>query len=144
MTAATTSRPAEVPGGPRYAWSVVGGLLAAVLVFDGLLSVVLEVLYLPLYLGATPFPIAALVAAVVNVLLIMGMRVVVSRPAAMSLPVMAWLFGFLICSTTGPGGDVLLTDSWTSPLLLACGIVPVGLYLFWQSFLRPKDSAPAR
>ncbi|WP_231509148.1 hypothetical protein [Nocardia sp. NRRL WC-3656] len=138
MTAATTSRTAYVPGGSKYAWPMLGGVLAAVLVFDGLLSVVLEVLYLPLHIGATPFPIAALVAAVVNVLLVRGMGVVVSRPAAMGLPVIAWLFGFLICSTTGPGGDVLLTDSWTSPLLLACGIVPVGFYLFRRAFLRPK------
>ena len=142
MTAAAPNRVAGVPGGSRYAWPVVGGLLAAILVLDGLLSVILEVLYLPLHIGATPFPIAALVAAVVNVLLVMGMRAVATRPAATALPVIGWLFGFLICSTTGPGGDVLLTDSWTSPLLLACGIVPVGLYLFWQSFLRPKEPAP--
>lgn len=142
MTSAVPNRTASLPGGSRYAWPVLGGLLAAVLVFDGLLAVILEVLYLPLHIGATAFPIAALVAAVVNVLLVMGMRVVAARPAAMALPVMAWLFGFLICSTTGPGGDVLLTDSWTSPLLLACGIVPVGLYLFRESFLRPKGPAP--
>ncbi|WP_174362128.1 hypothetical protein [Nocardia veterana] len=139
-----TSRATTEPGGSRYVWPVLGGLLAAVLVFDGFLSVLLEVLYLPLYLGATPFPIAAPVAAVVNVALVMGMRAVATRPAAMGLPVIGWLFGFLICSTTGPGGDVLLTDTWTSPLLLACGIVPVGFYLFWQAFLRPKEVAAAR
>lgn len=144
MTAAMSSRAEVEPGLPRIAWSVLGGLLAAVLVFNGLLSLVLEVLYLPLYIGATPFPIAALVAAVVNIALVRGMREVVSRPAAMALPVLAWLFGFLICSTTGPGGDVLLTDSWTAPLLLACGVVPAGLYLFRQVFSGTKAAAAPR
>lgn len=134
MTAATTSRVTEVPGRPRIAWPLVGGLLAAALVFDGFVSALLEVLYLPLYLGATPFPIVVLVAVVVNIALVLGMRVVVARPAAAALPILAWLLGFLICSTAGPGGDVLLTDRWTSPLLLACGVVPVGFYLFRISF----------
>jgi hypothetical protein len=105
-------------------------------VFDGLLSLVLEVLYLPTYLGATPFPIAAAVAAVVNVLLVWGMRVVTARPAGLALPVLAWLLGFLICSATGPGGSVLLTDTWPTPLLLACGLIPVGIVLFRATFLR--------
>lgn len=144
MTAATTSRAAVEPGRSGYAWSAVGAVLAVVLVFDGLLSVVLEILYLPVYIGTTAFPIAALVAAIVNVALVRGMRVLVSRPAAMALPVLAWLFGFLICATTGPGGDILLVDKWTAPLLLACGVVPVGFYLFRQAFGRPRDSASAR
>ncbi|MCM6775888.1 hypothetical protein NDR87_17395 [Nocardia sp. CDC159] len=134
MTAASIDRlePAAETRGP--AWSVLGAVLAVVLVLDGLLSLALEVLYLPTYIGATPFPIAAAVAAVGNVALIAGMGAVVDRPAAMSLPLIAWLFGFLICSTAGPGGDVLLTDDWASPLLLACGLIPAGFYLFRKAF----------
>ncbi|MBF6174466.1 hypothetical protein IU476_23640 [Nocardia blacklockiae] len=130
-------RPA--PGAQAPGWAPLGGVLAGVLVFDGVLSLALEVLYLPSYLGGTPFPISVLAAAVVNVLLVMGMGVVVARPAAMALPLLAWLLGFLICSASGPGGDVLLTDSWTSPLLLGCGLIPAGFYLFRRAFLRPRD-----
>ncbi|MBF6327345.1 hypothetical protein IU452_02305 [Nocardia transvalensis] len=115
-------------------WSVLGGALAALLVFDAVLSLALEVLYLPTYVGGTPVPISAAAAAVGNVLLVAGMGVVVSRPAAMALPLIAWLLGFLICSTAGPGGDVLLTDDWSSPLLLACGLIPAGFYLFRRAF----------
>ncbi|MFI5777939.1 hypothetical protein [Nocardia sp. NPDC051570] len=130
MTAASIDRVRGADQARGPAWSVLG----AVLVLDGLLSLALEVLYLPTYVGSTPVPISAGVAAVVNVALIAGMGVVVTRPAALSLPLVAWLLGFLICSTAGPGGDVMLTDDWTSPLLLACGLVPAGFYLFRRAF----------
>ncbi len=129
MTAAVDRLPAPAEG-RGLAWSVLG----AVLVLDGLLTLALEVLFLPLYIGGTPVPISAAVAAVVNIALIAGMGAVVARPAAMSLPLVAWLLGFLFCSTAGPGGDVMLTDNWASPLLLACGLVPAGFYLFRRAF----------
>lgn len=138
MTATSIGRTHTVPEDQLPGWAALGGVLAGVLVFEGFLSLALEVLYLPAYLGGTPFPISVVAAAVVNVLLVMGMGVVVSRPAAMALPLLAWLLGFLLLSTTGPGGDVLLTDSWTSPLLLACGLIPAGFYLFRRAFLRPR------
>ncbi|MBB5912513.1 hypothetical protein BJY24_001380 [Nocardia transvalensis] len=138
MTATSIARAGGAAGVRPPGWEGLGGVLAGVLVFDGLLSLALEVLYLPTYLGATPFPITLLVAAVVNVLLVMGMGVVASRPAALALPLLAWLLGYLICATGGPGGDVMLTDSWTSPALLACGLIPAGFYLFRRTFLRPR------
>jgi hypothetical protein len=122
-------------------WALVGGLLAGVLTFNGLLSFAVEVLYLPTYIGSVPFPISAAFAAVGNILLVMGMGSVVSRPAPMALPVLAWLVGFVICLSSGPGGDVMLTNDWTTPLFLACGVVPVGWYLFWRGFLRPARAA---
>lgn len=118
-------------------WALVGALLAGVLTFNGLLSFAVEALYLPAYLGSTPFPISAAFAAIGNVLLVLGMGTVVSRPAAMGLPVIAWLIGFVICLSTGPGGDVILTDTWTTPLLLACGVVPAGWVLFRRAFVLP-------
>ncbi|MGY2063753.1 hypothetical protein ACW9HQ_53395, partial [Nocardia gipuzkoensis] len=98
MTAAIDRMPAAAAG-RGFGWSVLGAVLAAVLVFDGLLTLALEVLFLPLYIGGTPFPITAAVAAVVNIALIAAMGVVVDRPAALSLPLVAWLLGFLFCST---------------------------------------------
>jgi hypothetical protein len=133
---ATAGRPEVAAGRGR---SLLGALLAGLLVFNGLLTLVLEVLFLPSYIGSIPFPITAGVAAVVNVLLVLGMGTVVARPGAMSMPLLAWLFGFLICSTGGPGGDVLLADNWTTPLLLACGLIPAGFYLFRLRFLRPQS-----
>ncbi|MFF0491604.1 hypothetical protein ACWDSJ_20250 [Nocardia sp. NPDC003482] len=132
MTAAAVGRAGVAARGP--VWGVVGALVAGVLVVDGVLSLALEVLYLPMYVGATPVPVTAAVAAVVNVLLVAGMGVVASRPAALGLPLIAWLLGYLICSTAGPGGDVLLPADWTALLLLACGLIPAGFYLFRRAF----------
>jgi hypothetical protein len=133
----TGSRPEARPPG----WALVGGLLAGVLAFEGLLSFAVEVLYLPAYLGSTPFPISAAFAAVGNVLLVLGMGTVVARPAALALPVVAWLIGFVVCLSTGPGGDVILTDNWTTPLFLACGVVPAGWVLFRRAFVLPAREA---
>ncbi|RDI52994.1 hypothetical protein [Nocardia mexicana] len=138
MTAAAIDRTPAASGVQPPGWAALGATLAGVLVFEGLLSLVLEVFYLPTYVGSTPLPFPILVAAVVNVLLVMGMGVVTNRPAAMALPLAAWLFGFLLCATTGPGGDVLLTDSWTAPVLLAGGLIPAGFYLFRRVFVRPR------
>lgn len=114
----------------------MAGLLAAVLVFDGLLTLVLEVLFLPIYVGGHPFPITAVIAAVVNVLLVRAMGLVVTRPAAMGLPLIAWLFGYLVCASPGPGGDIMLVADWTAALLLALGLAPAAFYLFRRAFHR--------
>lgn len=144
MTAPSVARANSEPGSRPPGWAAVGTLLAGVLACNGLLSFAVEALYLPSYLGSTPFPISAAFAAVGNVLLVLGMSTVVSRPAAMALPVIAWLVGFVICLFTGPGGDVILTDSWTTPLLLACGVVPAGLLLFRRTFVLPARAATRR
>ncbi|WP_067893262.1 hypothetical protein [Nocardia vaccinii] len=125
----------------RPGFVLAGVALVLLLVFNGLLTFAVEVLYLPSYIGATPFPISAAFAAVINLVLVLGMGTVVSRPATMSLPVLAWLVGFVVCLTTGPGGDVILTDSWTTPLFLACGIVPAGWYLFWRGYILPARNS---
>lgn len=141
MTAPAIGRANSPVEDQRPGFVLAGVALVVLLVFNGLLTFTVEVLYLPTYIGATPFPISAAFAAVINLVLVLGMGTVVSRPATMSLPVLAWLLGFVVCLTTGPGGDVILTDSWTTPLFLACGIVPAGWYLFWRGFVLPARNA---
>ncbi len=141
MTAPAVDRAGSRTDVRPHGWALAGTLLALLLIFNGLLTFAVEVLYLPTYIGATPFPISAAFAAVINVVLVIAMGTVVSRPAAMSLPLLAWLVGFVVCLTSGPGGDIMLTDSWTTPLFLACGILPAGWYLFWRGFLLPAREA---
>ncbi|MQY19843.1 hypothetical protein [Nocardia macrotermitis] len=141
MTAPTIGRTESSAEEQRPGYLLAGVALAVLLVFNGLLTFAVEVLYLPSYIGATPFPISALFAAVINLVLVMGMATVVSSPAMMSLPVLVWLVGFVVCLTTGPGGDVILTDSWTTPLFLACGVIPAGGYLFWRGYVLPARNA---
>lgn len=140
---------------PLRSW--LNGAIAGLLVFDALLTLVLEVLFLPIYVGrsdtsppqqllaaarsvaagvsdgAVPLPITALVAAVVNVALVAGMGVVSKRISVMVLPLTAWTLGFLLLASSGPGGDMMLMSDWPTLLLFVCGLFPAGLYLYWKA-----------
>ncbi|WP_433199881.1 hypothetical protein ACQP1G_07395 [Nocardia sp. CA-107356] len=111
----------------------LGPVIIGVLVLDALITLALEVLYLPTYIGTVAFPLSAVLAGVVNVLLVMGVHSVTHRISAALLPLAAWTFGFLACSATGPGGDILLASDWRTLLLLFCGLVPPLLYLYFRA-----------
>lgn len=104
--------------------------LLALLIFDGFLCAILSVLYLPLYIGGTPFPVTILIAAVVNLLLVRTARSLTGRTGIGVLPLGAWLFGFFVCMLGGPGGDVLLLGSVSTLLLLIGAIVPSAVFLW--------------
>ncbi|WP_159848304.1 hypothetical protein [Nocardia sp. CY41] len=112
---------------------VVGVAILVLLVLNALLTLALEVLYLPIYLGSVAFPVSAVVAGVVNVLLVAGARSISRRPAVLGLPLVAWAFGFLVCASAGPGGDVLLGSDWRTALLLFAGLLPPLAYLYIQA-----------
>ncbi|MDV7245732.1 MULTISPECIES: hypothetical protein [Rhodococcus] len=116
----------------------------ALLVFDGLLCAVLAVLFLPLYLGATPFPVSILVAGAVNVALVIAARSATGRVGAAALPLVGWIVGFLLCMLGGPGGDVLLLASVWTLLLFLGALIPPAAYL-WKvgSPLPPTSPVPA-
>lgn len=108
-------------------------LVLALLVFDGFLTAILAVLFLPLRVGGVPAPISALVAAVVNVLLVLGARSVTNRLGRVALPLLGWFLGFLLCLVGGPGGDALLLADWRTLVLLAAGLIPAAALLFTWS-----------
>ncbi|WP_067817084.1 hypothetical protein [Nocardia inohanensis] len=140
---------------PLRGW--LNGAIAGLLVLDALVTLVLEVLFLPIYAGqsklsepqqvlaaatrlassvtdgAVPLPVTALVAAVVNVALVAGMAVVSKRISVMVLPLTAWTLGFLLLASSGPGGDMMLMSDWPTLLLFVCGLFPAGLYLYWRA-----------
>ena len=101
-----------------------------VLVFDGFLSAVLGVLFLPTYIGAVAFPISALVSGLVNVALVFLARTITGPNRRAGWPLVGWAFGFLLCTFGGPGGDIVLPQSWQSLLMLALGIGPAGYFVF--------------
>lgn len=131
MTASV--RPAHTAPG------ILDSAILALLVFDGILTAVLAVLFLPVRLGTVPFPVSVLVAGVVNVLLVLGARTVTDRTSRMALPVIGWFVGIVLCMS-GPGGDGLLLADWRTLLLLVCGLVPAGLLLLKFA----SDAAVAR
>ncbi|MEV0945669.1 hypothetical protein [Rhodococcus sp. NPDC049939] len=122
MTSVVEAKPAHLDG--------LGRLTLALLVFDGFLCAVLAVLFLPLYIGATPFPISILAAAVVNLALVVAARSVTGRVGMAALPLVGWGFGFLLCMFGGPGGDALVLVSVWTLLLLVGAVVPALAYLW--------------
>ncbi|MGM7649204.1 MULTISPECIES: hypothetical protein [unclassified Nocardia] len=132
----TARRGVRLPAPPD---PLVAGLIVVLLMVDALITLALEVLFLPLYIGSVPLPIAALVAGVVNVGLVYGMASVTDRLGFVFAPIVLWLFGFLLCASRGPGGDVMLGNDGRTLLLLACGVLaPMG-YLYSRA-----NSARAR
>lgn len=124
--------------------AVLDRVVLALLVFDALLTLVLEILFLPLYVGSIAFPISAVLAGVVNVLLVFGARNVTERTGLRSLPLIAWCLGFVVLLVGGPGGDVLLAPSWQTLLLLIMGIAAPAWALGVIASKRVGSLQPAR
>lgn len=103
-------------------WRV--GVLA-VLVLDSVLLALVELLFLPLYVGSVKFPIAALLAAVATPVLVRQAAAVSRRAAA--VPLVVWFVVVFAVGLGGPGGDIVLPGDWRSLLLLAAGTLPAAV-----------------
>lgn len=115
---------------PAADHGTVDRLILALLVFDAFLTALLAVLFLPTHIGVVAVPVSALVAGVVNVLLVRGARSVTGSVGQATWPLVAWFVGFLVCMVGGPGGDRLLPADWRTLLLLAVGLLPPIAMLF--------------
>lgn len=115
------------------------------LVFDGFLTAVLAVLFLPATVGGVALPLSAIAAGVVNVLLVRGARTVTGSVGRASWPLLGWFAGFLVCMVGGPGGDRLLLADWRTLLLLALGLIPPVVLLFkWSADAAVERGQAAR
>jgi hypothetical protein len=127
----------EGPAAEGGCWRQFGDVaLLALLLIDVPLTLVLEALFLPLYAGAVPLPISAGVAAIVNILLVLGVETVRPAPAWMSAPLALWVLLFLLFTGPGPGGDVVLPADWQTLLMFLLGLFPALSVLVWRHFRR--------
>jgi len=116
----------------------IGGLGFALvcLVVAATVSCVFEVAYLFARLpgfgpiASIPFPIAALVAAVLNTVMVAEARKWSSATLVHAFPVLVWLLTF-VCLFFGPGANMPVPPSGRGLLFLVCGL---GAPLLWGQF----------
>jgi hypothetical protein len=104
-------------------------LVFGVLMIDVLLLALVEMMFVNERIAGMPAPVSSLVALVSTPWLVKRAGdLPIGVPAAISIMV-AWTATMLLLGFTGPGGDVLMPDSWPSTVLLAAGLVPGALTL---------------
>lgn len=114
----------------RSVLEAVSVATVAALTFDGFLCAVVGALFLPLYAGSTPFPISALAAGALNVVLVRAAMAVSGSIGQGSLPLVGFFLGLVLCALGGPGGDVILLADWRAALFLVAGVAPPALVLY--------------
>ncbi len=118
-------------------------VLIALLALDGVLSAVAGALFLPLYVGAVPLPISALLSGLVNAALVWAALQWSSTMASAGAPLWAFLLTVGGLTLGGPGGDVVFggDSSLRFVLFLVVGAGPAAV-LLWRS--QARTIRPAR
>ena len=97
------TEPAEPPlSGLPGALFLLAGLVT------GLLAGVVDVMFVPLYVGSTPLYLAVLITVVGNVVLPLVGIAASGRTVGGVMPLLGWLAVVVVLSTSRPEGDVLL------------------------------------
>jgi hypothetical protein len=101
------------------------------LAIDGVLCAVTSALLLPLYIGAVPFPISAVIGGLVNLVLVWAAMYWVPTNRLAALPLWTWLVTVGALTFAGPGGDIVFSDIGPVLLLLVVGAAPA-VWLLWR------------
>lgn len=119
----------DEPGrGSGFAAALGVGVLA----LDGALLAVFGPLFNPLYRGALPLPMGALLTILVMPWLVGQAAEIDPRRWAAAAPLLAWAVTIPVVGFAGPGGDVLLPDTWQT-LLLCAGGLAAGVFGLWRA-----------
>lgn len=107
---------ADVTGWDWFAVALLAG--------SGVLAGLLETLLVPLYIGATVFPVAVVLALGTNVLLPWLAHTAVPRTSAVLAPFAGWLVAAFGFGAVGrPEGDVILPGSPSSLEYVTYGVI---------------------
>ncbi|MGH3775506.1 MAG: hypothetical protein ACRDRR_07175 [Pseudonocardiaceae bacterium] len=109
--------------------SIAARITLLVLVFDAVALAAVELLYLPLRVGAVPVPATILLAVVSTRWLVRSAAELGGPRSVAAVPLVVWLLALGVLGVAGPGGDVLLPADWRSLLLLGGGLFPAALVL---------------
>jgi hypothetical protein len=117
----------------------VDRVVVAVLVVDAVLLALLELCFVQLSIGAVPVPVSALVALLTTPWLVLRAGEFARGHLGSAAPLIGWIATVCLLGFTGPGGDVVITDSWPSLVFILCGMVPAAFVL--GRVLRTKPRA---
>ncbi len=109
--------------------SIAARITLVVLVFDAVALAAVELLYLPLRVGAVPVPVAILLAVVSTPWLVRSAAELGGPRPVAAVPLVVWVLALGVLGVAGPGGDVLLPENWRSALLLGGGMFPAAVVL---------------
>lgn len=104
-----------------------GAVALTLLTVDGALLAAFALVFTPLYLGAVPVPLGALLSIVTLPWLVSRAGTIDTRPSMAGAPLWAWLIMLAVLSFIGPGGDALLPLDWQSAVLVV-GSLGAGLW----------------
>ncbi|MCB0942507.1 MAG: hypothetical protein KDB72_19965 [Mycobacterium sp.] len=116
-------------------------VVLVLLTIDGVITAVTGALLLPVYLGAVPFPVSALITGVVNAALVWAAGYWAGSKRLAALPLWAWLVTVAAMTLGGPGGDIVFGGpgvmAYSALLFLVLGAGPAA----W--LLSRRDTPPA-
>lgn len=109
------------------------GVVLALLGLDGALSAIAGALLLPLYVGAVPLPLSAVLSGVFNAALVWAARQWTTSKSLAAVPLWVWLATVAVLSLGGPGGDVVFGGpsvmAYSAVVMLVLGGLPPALVL---------------
>ena len=111
-------------------------LILTLLIVDGAAMGVLSVFFLPLWLGPVPFPVTALIAGVVNVMLVRTAARHTERSVLIAAPLIAWGVVYLVFALGRVGGSGIVPGDWRGVLLVFVGALPAVMWLSSSSISR--------
>jgi hypothetical protein len=105
------------------------------LAVDGVLCAIAAAFLLPLRIGTVPFPISALIAGLVNAVLVWAALHWTPAPRVAALPLWTWLLTVALLTLGGPGDDIVFGGSgvmaYGALLFIALGVLPPA-FVLWR------------
>ncbi len=118
-------------------------VVLTLLAVDGVLCAVVTALLLPTYIGATPFPVSAVIGGFVNALLVWAAKPWTTSARLAALPLWTWLLTVAAMTLGGPGDDIIIGGrgvmAYGALLLIAMGAVPP-VWVLWQRQARSSGN----
>jgi hypothetical protein len=117
-------------------------LVLGVMLIDIVLLAIVEMMFVTLRIGGVPVPISSILALISTPWLVRRTADLPTGTLGGVSVFLAWVGTTVVLGFTGPGGDVLLPEGWTSQLLLAAGALPGALAL-GRAIRARRDAYPA-